>query len=675
MKKVLFCIFLFVQTNGYSQGGLWAWMGGDSINFNPVFGTQGVPSPLNTPAGAYEATQWDDLQGNVWLFAGLSNNSSSSNLWKFDMQLYQWIWVKGSGNNPSQEVFGTKGVPSALNWPGGSTSMYSVASWTDLAGNFWLIQYDKPALWKYDVSIGQWAWMSGDTIANAPPVFGIQGVPSPLNTPGCRAEHNNCWTDNAGNLWLFGGWVYGSYFSDTWKYDVVTNEWTWMHGPNIPGQASSHGIKGVSDPANNPGARSAHCKWKDSSGNLYMFGGFYLGTQFFNDTWKFNPNTIEWTWVNGNNFSGSGFSGAYCITDTINLPVGRWENSSCWNDNCDNFWMYGGTGGNELWHFSPVLNQWTLVSGSNQSSGTTVYGTLGLPDPANHPGVRYGAVSWIDSTSNLWMFGGSASGGFANDVWRFSIDTICPAFSSCLQIPAAMLQSSDTLFCGKQSIDFYDLSTNNPTSWMWYFNGAVPDTSTSQNPTGIYYGNYGTFDVALKACNANGCDSIFLPGFISVYPTPVVPTITQSNDTLFCSPAFSYAWYESANASLILSTDSFYVFTQNGSYYVIISDSNGCEVAGNLVVIDTGVEQFLFVDYGWVSFYPNPASDRINFYFSELNVNAQMQITNFLGVDVYKTTTNKQQVTIDISSLAEGIYFLQVSEGKRKLIKKFAVSR
>ena len=35
-----------------------------------------------------------------------------------------------------------------------------------------------------------------------------------------------------------------------------------------------------------------------------------------------------------------------------------------------------------------------------------VYGPKGVPSPSNVPGSRVGAVSWIDNSGNLWLFGG-----------------------------------------------------------------------------------------------------------------------------------------------------------------------------------------------------------------------------------------------------------------------------
>jgi PKD repeat protein len=76
------------------------------------------------------------------------------------------------------------------------------------------------------------------------------------------------------------------------------------------------------------------------------------------------------------------------------------------------------------------------------------------------------------------------------------------------------------------SVNFSDLSANNPTSWSWSFPGASPSSSTSQNPTGIIYGTPGCYDVTLIASNAFGSDTITMPCYINVTTasTYCVPT-------------------------------------------------------------------------------------------------------------------------------------------------------
>ena len=52
---------------------------------------------------------------------------------------------------------------------------------------------------------GVWTWVSGDSIYNGAPVYGVQGIPGAANKPGAMYEPCE-WKDNLGNLWLYGGY-------------------------------------------------------------------------------------------------------------------------------------------------------------------------------------------------------------------------------------------------------------------------------------------------------------------------------------------------------------------------------------------------------------------------------------------------------------------------------------
>jgi hypothetical protein len=56
------------------------------------------------------------------------------------------------------------------------------------------------------------------------------------------------------------------------------------------------------------------------------------------------------------------------------------------------------------------------------------YGTQGVAAAGNFPGGRFGAAGWIDSSGNLWIFGGTSFDEFGfqsgmNDLWEFSPST------------------------------------------------------------------------------------------------------------------------------------------------------------------------------------------------------------------------------------------------------------
>ena len=93
---------------------------------------------------------------------------------------------------------------------------------------------------------------------------------------------------------------------------------------------------------------------------------------------------------------------------------------------------------NDIWDYSLLNNEWTLITGTTNSYQSGNYGTKTISSPNNIPGGRYGSIGWKDNNGNLWLFGGQYFGiGIQtyNDMWRYIPDTICfntsiPEFSS-----------------------------------------------------------------------------------------------------------------------------------------------------------------------------------------------------------------------------------------------------
>src|SRR5690242_12432780 len=74
---------------------------------------------------------------------------------------------------------------------------------------------------------------------------------------------------------------------------------------------------------------------------------------------------------------------------------------------------------------------------------------------------------------------------------------IFSAFTSYSQVLRVKFAASDTTFCYPKCVDFTDLTTGSPSSWLWTFNGGSPSSSTDQNPTNICYNTPGNYDVKL----------------------------------------------------------------------------------------------------------------------------------------------------------------------------------
>ena len=282
---------------------------------------------------------------------------------------------------------------------------------------------------------GDWTFL-GESDNNAG-VYGTLGTPAVGNGPGKRYGAAN-WTGSDGQLWLFSGTNYGSYnlFSDLWKLNPATGEWTWAGGSSQQDQAGVYGALGKAAATNIPGARFGATSWTDKSGNFWLFGGSGYDAKgaygTLNDLWEFNPATMEWTWIGGSNILGangvsrSGVYGKLGVAAPANVPGGRTGAPGA-VDGSGNLWLFGGTENNnelnDLWEFNPATKEWTWASGSSSANQPGVYGTLGTAAPGNVPGARGSGSLWIDSSGNLWVFGGSNAVGYMNDLWEFNTST------------------------------------------------------------------------------------------------------------------------------------------------------------------------------------------------------------------------------------------------------------
>jgi N-acetylneuraminic acid mutarotase len=312
----------------------------------------------------------------------------------------------------------------------------------------------------------------GSQFFGQPGMYGTLDTPTVGNVPGGRTSPAT-WTDNSGNLWLFGGYGptstgYIGYFNDLWKFNPSTQGWAWMGGsstiPTTGGEPGAYGTLGTSAAGNMPGARYQAVSWTDKRGNLWLFGGTGFDSAGnagpLNDLWEFDPSTDQWTWVAGSSTVGSssscatttcGRSGVYGtlgVFAAANTPGGRYGAAS-WTDGSGKLWLFGGTGLgsgggpafflNDLWEFDPSIGQWAWIRGSSTSGSTGAgipgtYGTMGQPAFSNRPGSRTNATTSVDSSGNFWLFGGWGyasisepdvvqNPGYLDDLWEFNPKT------------------------------------------------------------------------------------------------------------------------------------------------------------------------------------------------------------------------------------------------------------
>lgn len=429
----------------------WTWMsGGNTTASFGVYYSLGTPSALNMPGARYESVSWLDGSGKLWLFGGGGYAESGTagylnDLWNYNPATGLWTWVKGDKTTYQNGSYGSIRIESPTNKPG--TRMRSTA-WVDASGDFWLYGgYGNPAfgtygslndLWKFKTSTNNWIWMKGDNAITQYTVYGSLGVSATSNRPGGR-DGSLSWTDAAGNLWMFGGNGLGTssvgLLNDLWKFDLTTNNWTWMHGSNLLNQYTINNPIAPLSPANKPGARAAGVTWTDDNGKLWLFGGTGFpgspSSGMLNDLWFFDPVSNNWAWVKGDNGNNNvGIYGTKGVSAATNKPGSRYYLTGE-KDKYGNMWMFGGNGFcssssgylNDLWKYNSISNEWTWVSGDNAINQPGVWGIKGVPNPSNKPSSRYNSMIWTDTVGNIWVFGGYGYGlsgyGYLNDLWKY----------------------------------------------------------------------------------------------------------------------------------------------------------------------------------------------------------------------------------------------------------------
>lgn len=240
-----------------------------------------------------------------------------------------------------------------------------------------------------------------------------------------------------------------------------------------------------------------------------------------------------------------------------------------------------------------------LSTNSPTSWNWTFYGaTPGTSTSQNPTGIVYPA----SGSYNVQLIVSNANGSdtllFVNYI---SVTTCIP--------PVASFIASDTALCVGDSISFFNLSTNNPTSFQWTFFGATPPVSSSPNPTGVFYNTPGVYTVQLIVGNSSGSDTIVLTNYINVnacIPPTAGFTATQTTiceswcvdftDQSFGTPT-SWLWLfpGSNTVSSTVQNPTNVCYADSGAYNVTLIVQN-----------DYGIDTLIQIAYITVDTCPKP---------------------------------------------------------------------
>lgn len=285
-----------------------------------------------------------------------------------------------------------------------------------------------------------------------------------------------------------------------------TSEWAWMSGSQAAGATGVYGTLGDTSISNVPGARRNAFTWTDSSGNLWLFGGYGKDSSGdageLNDLWVYNPTTYLWTWMGGSKTANApAVYGGLGASSTTYIPGSR-DSGVAWTDKDGNLWLFGGNGYDsagklgylsDLWEYSPTSQQWVWVSGSKTANSSGSYISMGTPSTSEFPSAREGEDAggvlpgWTDAEGNLWLFGGhgedsTGTVGSLNDLWEFT-----PASGAWTWISGSKTANSTGLYGVEGVADFASnpSARESPQAWkdssgnFWLHGGYAPNVTCS----------------------------------------------------------------------------------------------------------------------------------------------------------------------------------------------------
>ena len=322
-----------------------------------------------------------------------------------------------------------------------------------------------------------------------------------------------------------------------------------------------------------------------------------------------------------------------------------------------------------------------------------------------------------------WNFGDGTTGSGDQVVHRYSPGT----YTACLIIADSTLCSDSTCMIitvtniggGNNCNASFTSNVDSANSLKYYFDGSAPSTSGSaswqlydngvinysgQNASHTFTSS-GTYNVAyiLKDSNGYVCDTTSQRITVTNNNTPACKasyyvaldsnnkfslylvnnsTGTNSNTQYFwdfgdgTTSNAQYPTHQYANFGLY--TVCLTIMDSNSNCYSTYCDSVGLDSSGNILKTSGfgiaviygamlgGEEQT--TAFTWVNLYPNPSMGKVTFTIdSKKGAKMTMRVMNSMGQQVAQNetylTTGSNKTQLDLSSLSDGLYFVNLRAG------------
>ncbi|PKP23874.1 MAG: hypothetical protein CVU06_06020 [Bacteroidetes bacterium HGW-Bacteroidetes-22] len=252
---------------------------------------------------------------------------------------------------------------------------------------------------------------------------------------------------------------------------------------------------------------------------------------------------------------------------------------------------------------------------------------------------------------------------------------------------AADFVAASTQVAPNTSVSFTNSTTGGymhaPETYKWYFPGGDPATSTDENPS-VTYAQCGAYDVSLVVDRGGQIDSIGKSAYISVGDMTSVNMVVTPNDTACVNwsvsldattpAAASYLWQPGDVATASMVADGSVYGVGEHTFTVTVTSEQGCIISKDQKLYFDACTSIGDTDVKELALYPNPAQELLTIELQDAGL-SHYTVTSANGSQVMKGTFTAQSQTLNVRSLANGIYMLKIEAGEKMIVRRFVINR
>jgi hypothetical protein len=387
---------------------------------------------------------------------------------------------------------------------------------------------------------------------------------------------------------------------------------------------------------------------KGLNANLYVsgittdaFGNTYITGQF-NGTAKFDTNTV---YSSGN---GDFYLAKYNASGKV-----VWVRTS---------------GANGIGIAFSSTTSMIYLTGTYINSAT--FGNTTLNSVSNSMDIFLAAID----TSGAWIWAKSAGGLWDDEVKGISTDASGNVFITGYLAPSSYaVFGSDTVSANTYDLFIAKYSSSGSVLWAESAGGSgIDDVNgiTNDNAGNVYLtGDFqGTATFGSHSFSAVGFDI-----FVSKYSS--TGTILGSTRAGGNSDDFAFSIAVDNMGGLYI-TGSFKDTSTFGSFH--LNSAGGADIFVAKTGMNVGINEVNTSNNSNFNVYPNPSTGLLTVnYSSKENTTLNIQLTNLEGQIIYSEQKQLDGIynqNLDFSSLAKGIYFLEIITNKETLVKKIILN-